>query len=253
MIRIRNVVLIALTVVAVDSRAETRKQIAASGEERVQLVELYSSESCSSCPPADNWISTLKDNPGLWKTFVPVVFHVDYWNDLGWKDGLSSNAMTKRQQDVAHTWTEPSVYTPAVVVDGREWREWSSQSLPAKDKTTKLQVLIYQNSAGEFDVVVRGLERQSKEDKFIVRMAKLGMGLSSNVTSGENSGRLLKHNFVILDWNSMPVSASSSKATFHFGTSFVSSEEKGAPKTAVVAWIEKIGKPVPLQAAGGYL
>src|SRR5271154_7473575 len=74
-----------------------RTLIASSGTSRVQLLELYSSESCSGCPPADAWVSELKEKSDLWKHVVPVVFHVDYWNYLGWKDGLSSDTMTKRQ------------------------------------------------------------------------------------------------------------------------------------------------------------
>ena len=57
-----------------------------SGEARTMLVELFTSEGCSSCPPADAWISQLKESPDLWKKIVPVAFHVDYWNNLGWRD-----------------------------------------------------------------------------------------------------------------------------------------------------------------------
>ena len=55
-----------------------------SGEQHVALIELFTSEGCSSCPPADHWLSALKSEPGLWKDFVPVAFHVDYWDDIGW-------------------------------------------------------------------------------------------------------------------------------------------------------------------------
>ena len=89
---------------ALGTAANAHQLVARSGSGTIRLVELYSSESCSSCPPADRWMSTLKGHPGLWKSFVPVVFHVDYWNDLGWKDGLSASSMTKRQRDVAATW-----------------------------------------------------------------------------------------------------------------------------------------------------
>jgi hypothetical protein len=224
--------------------ANAQKLIAISGKAPVQLIELYTSESCSSCPPADKWAATLKDRPGLWKKFVPVVFHVDYWNDLGWKDGLSANSMTKRQQDVAQTWTAPSVYTPAVVVDGREWREWPSGQLPENSKPTKLQLSVYKKDNGDFEVAVDGIDQA----KYIVRIAKLGMGLRTNITGGENSGRLLEHNFVVLNWDAQPMTSTSSRLTFHLGETV-----KSPTKTAIAVWIEKSGTPVPLQAAGGYL
>ncbi len=68
-----------------------------SGPEQTALIELYTSEGCSSCPPAEAWMSHLKDDPGLWKQFVPIAFHVDYWDRLGWRDRFSSKRWTERQ------------------------------------------------------------------------------------------------------------------------------------------------------------
>jgi hypothetical protein len=61
-----------------------------SGESNVSLLELFTSEGCSSCPPAEEWTSQLRQNSLLWNQIVPVAFHVDYWNDLGWRDPYSS-------------------------------------------------------------------------------------------------------------------------------------------------------------------
>ena len=72
-----------------------------SPERQVALVELYTSEGCSSCPPAESWLSGLKEKPGLWSEFVPVAFHVDYWNYLGWRDKWSSKEYSDRQRDYA--------------------------------------------------------------------------------------------------------------------------------------------------------
>src|SRR6266581_5068954 len=69
-----------------------------SGEARTMLVELFTSEGCSSCPPADAWISQLKESPDLWKKIVPVAFHVDYWNNLGWRDRFAKPEFTARQR-----------------------------------------------------------------------------------------------------------------------------------------------------------
>jgi hypothetical protein len=84
-----------------------------SSETQTSLLELYTSEGCSSCPPAESWLSRLKESPGLWKDFVPVAFHVDYWNYLGWRDPWSTKAFTDRQHAYARTWRSDSVYTLA--------------------------------------------------------------------------------------------------------------------------------------------
>lgn len=218
--------------------------IASSGQTRVQLVELFSSESCSSCPPADAWISTLRDQSGLWKKFVPVVFHVDYWNHLGWKDGFSSDEMTKRQVALSQQWAVPSVYTPAVVVDGKEWRDWrlDGKTLPSSS-AQGIELSIFKNDDSSYRVKAAGL---SPKKKYVVRAAKLGMSLSTDVKGGENSGRLLKHNFVVLDWGGKSVSQANPETSFKF-------KESKASRLGLAAWIEEEGNPTPLQSVGGYL
>ena len=91
---------------------------------QVALVELYTSEGCSSCPPAESWLSGLKEKPGLWNEFVPIAFHVDYWNYLGWRDKWSSKQYSDRQRDYAGVWGSESIYTPEFVLNGKEWRNW---------------------------------------------------------------------------------------------------------------------------------
>src|SRR5689334_11142529 len=66
-------------------------------ETQTPLLELFTSEGCSSCPPAEKWLTGLKPSSGLWKDFVPVAFHVDYWDYLGWRDPWSSKTFTDRQ------------------------------------------------------------------------------------------------------------------------------------------------------------
>jgi hypothetical protein len=95
-----------------------------SGDMQTTLIELFTSEGCSSCPPADAWMSRLKTNPDLWKNIVPAVFHVDYWDGLGWRDRFAKPEFTARQRQYVATWRGDSVYTPGFVVNGREWRDW---------------------------------------------------------------------------------------------------------------------------------
>lgn len=221
--------------------------IAASGPEHVKLVELYSSESCSSCPPADEWISKLQQKTDLWKNFVPVVFHVDYWNYLGWKDDFSSDLMTKRQVDLSKLWTSASVYTPGFIVDGKEWKNWRSDgaNFPTANATKNIELRVYKLADGSFKVTTSGLDANKH---YTVRVAQLGMGLGSRVTGGENSGRFLKHNFIILDWSGQDVSKEVPEPHFSF-----KSRKDRTSRLAIAAWIEENGNPTPLQATGGYL
>src|SRR5260370_670544 len=89
-----------------------------SATERTALLELYTSEGCSSCPPAEAWLSGLKKSPGLWKDFVPLAFHVDYWDYLGWRDPWAERGFSDRQRAYAENWHNENVYTPAFAPEG---------------------------------------------------------------------------------------------------------------------------------------
>src|SRR3984885_2652041 len=95
-----------------------------STDKQVSLIELYTSEGCSSCPPAEAWLSHLTNQPGLWTDFVPVAFHISYWNNLGWRDKFSSDEFSQRQNDYAQAWSAQNIYTPEFVLNGKEWSNW---------------------------------------------------------------------------------------------------------------------------------
>src|SRR5450432_272324 len=110
-------------------------QVCRAGERKFQsdgaqatLVELFTSEGCSSCPPAEASLSRLKDDPSLWKSIVPVAWHVDYWNSLSWRDRFSSARYTERQRGYATKRGSNSIYTPAFAVNGREWHLGANRS-----------------------------------------------------------------------------------------------------------------------------
>ncbi len=224
--------------------------IADSGKSHVQLVELFSSESCSSCPPADKWISNLKDKAKLWKNFVPVVFHVDYWNYLDWKDGFSSHAMTQRQVDLAHHWVSGGgVYTPSFIVDGKEWRNWRDSKdfeIPTNSKNQEgLQLIVSRKTKNVFSVSIQG---KSADKKYVVRLAQLGFNIQTDVKSGENSGKILKHNFVVLNWSSKNLELQKKELEF-----YLEEPTQKTTRVAIAAWIEEDGNPTPLQATGAFL
>ncbi len=101
--------------------AKNRNAVFTSPERQVRLIELYTSEGCSSCPPADRWLSGLLTESHLWSSVVPIAFHVSYWDYLGWRDPFASEEYAKRQRIYA-SYGGTNVYTPGFFVNGREWR-----------------------------------------------------------------------------------------------------------------------------------
>ena len=110
----------------------TDRQELNSGPEQVTLVELYTSEGCSSCPPADRWLNKKVGDDDLWTRFVPVALHIDYRDYIGWRDRFANPEYTDRQRLIASTHSERTIYTPEVVLNGKPWRKWRTKSLPLK-------------------------------------------------------------------------------------------------------------------------
>ncbi len=161
------------------------------------LLELYTSEGCSSCPPAEAWLSQLKENPKLWKDFVPVAFHVDYWDYLGWRDPWASKSFSDRQRTYAKQWRSDSIYTPGFALNGKEWRDWSGRKDGPRSSGVKAGVLTVSSSdTNRWQVSFAPANAASAD--YEVHAALLAGGLTSNVKAGENRGRLLSHDFVVL-------------------------------------------------------
>lgn len=214
-----------------------------SGEAQVPLIELYTSEGCSSCPPADRWLSKLTSSEDLWSGFVPMSFHVDYWDYIGWKDRFASREYSQRQRRYAAEYNERTVYTPGVRKSGEEWRSWRFVGKPTDQDAPKVGKMILDVAPdgsfnAEFDAQQTGMQ---------LNVAILGVGLSSEVTRGENTGKTLSHDFVVLGISSY----GSSEAGKWSGN--LPEASVNAPKYAVAAWITKGGRLTPIQATGGYL
>ncbi len=221
-----------------------------SSENAVSLVELYSSEGCSSCPPADEWLTTLRQDSGLWKNFVPVEFHVDYWNRLGWADPYSKAAFTGRQGEYASEWNQSNVYTPAFVLNGREWRTGILERRKApQNQGAKVGVL--RVNAKKDHIVEVSFTPVGAGSDWTATAVLLGNGLVSRVMSGENSNRTLRHEFVVLQLKSDRMEKR--------GDRFVATlnVQPGVSVTpasySVAAWVSKPGQLTPVQAVGGDL
>lgn len=158
---------------------------------KTRLLELFTSEGCSSCPPAEAWLGRLKDSPRLWQDFAPIAFHVDYWDRLGWRDPYAAKAWTERQYRYSAAWKNGSVYTPGFVLDGREWRNAAAPPV-SSDAPGVLRI-----SVANGDTATARFEPTGKAaaPPLEVHVAQLGFGLVTNVKAGENSGRKLQRLF----------------------------------------------------------
>lgn len=164
-----------------------------SGDQRVIAVELFTSQGCSSCPPADRRLSRLKDHPLLWKRFVPMAWHVDYWDYLGWRDPYADSANSRRQTDYRRAGATKVVYTPGFFRDGKEWRSWYGEPVADEEK----------NALGRLTLNVEGGTATLQLDTPVDMQAKgllghiaiLGFDLATPVERGENRGEMLHEDF----------------------------------------------------------
>ena len=218
-----------------------------SGEKRVAFVELFTSEGCSSCPPAERTLSTLATHPSLWKTFVPVAFHVNYWDNLGWKDRLASVEFTQRQHTYASGWNSGTVYTPEFVLNGREW-QWSGADTLARESNETPGALTVSQNRGSDDFVVTFNSTKPMTGQPIAHIAFLGFGVTSDVARGENAGRKLRHDFVAIAHHEAELQGSPLRAELKLD------ENRGdSHPRAIAAWVSIGNDPTPIQATGGWI
>ena len=173
------------------AQAQTQRCEARSGERPPAVVELYTSEGCSSCPPADRWLSTLKTADNV----LALSFHVNYWNHLGWRDPFATTETTARQYRLKEALGGKYVYTPQVVLNGRDHRNWNGQRAgslgglpPASAPALHLR--------REGQVVTATIAAVPGTD-IAGYWAVLQDGLVSKVTRGENAGEDLRHDHVV--------------------------------------------------------
>lgn len=227
---------------AVNSSAWAQEFI--SGNTHIPLIELYTSEGCSSCPPADKWLSSLKSHDELFKGFVPLALHVDYWDYIGWKDPFASPEHSQRQRQYAHEYKERTVYTPGIRKSGEEWRTWRLWGGPTVEEAPEVGSLnVNVEEGGSFSAGFSGESSQALQ----LNIAVLGLGLQTKVKRGENRGKTLKHDFVVL---SLSRYASAEQTKW---SGVIDKPEMSAKGYAIAVWLSKKGSVKPEQAVGGYL
>ena len=190
-----------------------------SGPEANALIELYTSEGCSSCPPADRWLSSFVSPRD--QRVVPLAFHVSYWDYIGWKDLFADERYTERQRAFAKSTGARSVYTPQVILGGRDYRAWREpgaagaaiEGVKAKRAGAAIEITPRATRAGGVEGEVAAQVRGGANPRDLALVVAVTQdGLSSKVTAGENRGAKLDHNFVVRDLAVLP----SLKGSFAF-------------------------------------
>ena len=220
-----------------------------SGVNKTQLLELYTSQGCSSCPPAENWFNRLTEHELLWTEIIPVSFHVDYWDYLGWDDPFAKPEYSQRQRDHGLS-ADMAVYTPGFVMNGSEWRNFfnafgnpSIAPLVNSEEIGDLKVNLEDNAlSGLFNT-----NKFATKEPLILNVAVLGFDLETNILRGENGGRTIEHDFVVLHHQQL---ASDIKS---WRSELPSELLQSSQKLALAAWVSEPEKPTPIQATGGWL
>ncbi|HZM34080.1 MAG TPA: DUF1223 domain-containing protein [Burkholderiales bacterium] len=179
-----------------------------SGERTTALVELYTSEGCSSCPPADRWLSSLGARGYAPERVVPLSLHVDYWDYIGWKDSYAKREFSLRQRKLTQLQRLALVYTPQVMLQGRDFRRWGTPAfdeavgrINAQPARARIELVVRQAGARGFDTHAKAeLLESPAAGAAALYLAAYQNRLVSRVEAGENRGRVLEHDYVVLEW-----------------------------------------------------
>jgi hypothetical protein len=198
----KNTILASSLILCASQSIYAAECAAKSGAQTVPLLELYTSEGCSSCPPADKWMSGIKAG-----NVTPLAFHVDYWDYIGWKDKFSKAEYSDRQRKVAAFGGAGFVYTPQFVMSGRDFKGWDNSRLREKvESSQKLAsranlTLNAVQENGKITLKTSAQTTNPADAKNVdVFVAIYENKLVSKVNAGENSGRELKHDYVVREF-----------------------------------------------------
>jgi len=220
----------------------------------VALIELYTSEGCDSCPPAERWLSGIAPGGFGADQVIPLALHVDYWDRLGWKDRFSSARFSERQRALATLARSRTVYTPEVFLNLRELRGWGSatqfqqviQDVNAKPALAQIRLELDPALSAQLQVKASfalkpgGAARQPQG--FV---ALYENKLSTDVQAGENRGATLRHDFVVREWIG-PIELVGGKAEYR---SALALDPAWNPRNlGVAAFIQDFGSGEVLQA-----
>jgi hypothetical protein len=218
------------------------------GAQRAVVVELFTSQGCSSCPPADRWLGSLRARYG--DRVIPLSMHVGYWDYIGWKDPFARREFNERQRLLAGAGGSSTVYTPEVFVQGRELPDWSrpaafdavvSKTLQ-QPAAARLSLSVQLLSADAVSVAVRGEAPPGAR----LWLALVQSGLATAVSAGENRGATLRNDHVVRDWSG-PLAVSQATTMLRFPVA--QAGQPAAPGTWSVVALVDDAKGATMQAA----
>lgn len=234
------------------SPAEAAVCSAKSGAQSVPLVELYTSEGCSSCPPADRWLSATFSKTAPRSSGIALAFHVDYWDRLGWKDRFATAAFTQRQYDGMRASGARFVYTPQVMVQGKDFPQWHDRGATglltaAAAKPARAEIaLAAEREAGSILIKATARVPAAGDRKGTVLFVALADdGLSSDVKTGENAGTRLVHDSVVRAFRAGP--SPDANGEMRLEMKLPVPTEAGSAST-IVAFVQNTGAGDVLQA-----
>jgi hypothetical protein len=199
----------ALLSIVPTAQAAQAECTAKSGPGTAALVELYTSEGCDSCPPADEWLRKLPAAGFGPERVVPLALHVDYWDYIGWKDPFAKALFSKRQREFAPINHRAFVYTPQVLLSGRDYRHWGEGSRFASDvralngrpPRAELQLALQTGDVDKLELTADARVPATKDRAdAALFVAVYENGLVSRVAAGENRGVTLRHDYVAREW-----------------------------------------------------
>lgn len=168
-----------------------------SGATVTPVVELYTSQGCSSCPPADRWLSSLKPRGMASGDAVIQAFHVAYWDYIGWADPFAAPVHTVRQRQLAAWNGQRGIYTPQVVLNARDWRNWRPgvAELPMSPEPARASITLRQSGKDQFEATVA--VQPDAPTAWAAYWTVTENAHRTSVRAGENSGETLRNDHVV--------------------------------------------------------
>jgi hypothetical protein len=204
------------------------------------VIELYTSEGCSSCPPADQWMSTLKPAHAKGQV-VAQAFHVNYWDYIGWKDPFAAPQYTQRQRQISAASKLDGIYTPQLVKNGLTVRDYVR---PGASSTPALaQISLSQTAPDSFEAAITPNDDKANWTAYYTVTEH---GHVSRVTAGENKGETLAHDFVVRQYVALGSYAGMQKLKINA----LPGSDKNPRQINLVVTDSKTGRPLQALSAG---
>ncbi len=216
-----------------------------SGDKQNTLIELYTSEGCSSCPPAEAWLNAFKNHPKLFSQIIPLAFHVDYWDSLGWRDLYAKYDYSVRQKIHHMLGNISAVYTPGIVKNAKEFRYWRDTE-NSKQAQKIIGALSVKLSNNWLDIYFNS---QINIEDTTLNVALFGADLVSSIVAGENANRTLYHDFVVLTHKTYHSTKNNQK---YWSLPLPKTKIK-APRYGLAIWLTPKDSLTPIQATAAWL